>query len=84
MCQEKQETHTDQNTEYEEKQKDANPKNGRLVWILLMVIILAVFGAIVLFTDFLGNQFGETAENIVLAVIAAILAILLYATHKQK
>lgn len=82
MSQEKQEKNSGQDPEYEEKNE--NPKKGRLVWILLLAIVLAVFGAIVLFTDFLGNQFGETAENIVLTVIAVILAILLYLTHKQK
>lgn len=59
-------------------------KQGKLLWILLLAIVLAVFGGIVLFTGFLGNQFGETAENAALAVIALILAALLYITHKQK
>lgn len=66
----------------EEQKKDL--KKSRLVWFLLLVIVLAVFCVIVLFTDFLGNQFGKTAENMVLTVIAVILAVLLYISHKQK
>lgn len=67
----------------QDKDKESG-KQAKLLWILLLAIVLAVFGAIVLFTGFLGKQFGETAENAALIVIALILAVLLYITHKQK
>ncbi len=67
----------------QDKDKESG-KQGKLLWFLLLAIVLAVFGGIVLFTGFLGKQFGETAENAALIVIALILAVLLYITHKQK
>ena len=68
-----------------DKDKDKETgKQGKLLWILLLAIVLAVFAGIVLFTGFLGKQFGETAENAALTVIALVLALLLYITHKQK
>lgn len=61
------------NRQAEEKREEQN-RPERAVSILLIVILLCVFGVIVLFTGILGNLFGKAVENIVLIVIAAVLA----------
>ena len=45
-------------------------------YIILFIAVIVVFAAIVLFTGFLGNQFGKTVENVVLAALAVVLFIL--------
>lgn len=64
------------NRQAEEKREEQN-RPERAVSILLIVILLCVFGVIVLFTGIWGNLFGKAVENIVLIVIAAVLAFLL-------
>ena len=65
------------NKKEDEKEKNAEERGQTAVHAVLIVILLCVFGIIVLFTGFLGNLFGKAVENIVLIVIAAILALLL-------
>ncbi|MGC2872900.1 hypothetical protein ACPW7J_07300 [Ihubacter sp. rT4E-8] len=67
-----------------EGQGEEPSKSAKMVWLLLLVVVLAIFGGIVLFTGFLGNQFGKTAENITLSIIAVILAALLYWSKKKE
>jgi hypothetical protein len=42
----------------------------------MFITVIAIFAGIVLFTGFLGNQFGDTVENIVLVILAIVLFIL--------
>lgn len=51
--------------------------------ITILILVLCIFGAIVLFTGFLGTFFSKTAEMIGLIIIAAVLLILLIKS-KQK
>ena len=52
-------------------------------YIILFIAVIAIFAGIVLFTGFLGNQFGNTVENIVL-VILAIALFILYIKSKRS
>lgn len=45
-------------------------------YLILFAAVILLFAGIVLFTGFLGNQFGKTTELIVLGVVAVILLIL--------
>ena len=45
-------------------------------YLILFALVILVFAGIVLFTGFLGNQYGKTVELIVLGVVAVILLIL--------
>ena len=45
-------------------------------YIVLFAVVILVFAAIVLFTGFLGNQFGKAVELIVLGIVAVALLIL--------
>lgn len=48
-----------------------------------IAIVLAIFAGIVLFTGILGNFFGRKAENVVLIIIAVILAVMLYKSKRS-
>lgn len=45
-------------------------------YLILFVCVILIFAAIVLFTGFLGNQFGKTVELIVLGIVAVVLLVL--------
>ena len=45
-------------------------------YLILFAAIILFFAVIVLFTGFLGNQFGKTIELIVLGIVALILLVL--------
>ena len=44
-------------------------------YLILFISVIVLFAVIVLFTGFLGNQFGKTVELIVLGVLAVILLV---------
>ncbi len=63
---------------------DEDERHGaRHASIAIILIVLAIFAAIVLFTGILGNFFGKKAENIVLIIIAVILAVMLYKSKRS-
>lgn len=45
-------------------------------YLILFAAIILTFAAIVLFTGFLGNQFGKTVELVVLGIVALVLLVL--------
>lgn len=51
--------------------------------VAIIIVVLAIFAGIVWFTGILGNFFGRSAENIVLIVIAVILAVMLYKSKRS-
>lgn len=62
-----------------------NEKNTRFkVNLTILLLVLAIFGGIMFFTGMIGEFFGKTTENIVLCIIAVILAVMLYADKKKK
>lgn len=65
-------------------EKEPNNKPGLWVWAMLVAIVTLAFLGIVLFTDFLGNHFGEAAEQIALVIIAILLIVLLFVTKKRS
>ena len=50
---------------------------------MIIAVVLAVFLAILFFTDMLGNMYGEKAEQLSLAGIAAVLVGLLIWNHRS-
>ena len=52
-------------------------------YFILFFIVIFAFAGIVLFTGFLGNQFGDAVENTVLVVLALAL-IRLYIKSKRS
>ena len=63
---------------------DEEERHGaRHARIDILIIVLAIFAAIVLFSGILGNFFGKKAENIVLIIIAVILAVMLYKSKRS-
>ncbi|MGN0659443.1 MAG: hypothetical protein ACI4LA_07545 [Emergencia sp.] len=51
--------------------------------VIIVLAVMAVFLVIVSFTGFLGNQFGKTAENAVLILIALILGVMFIRSKKH-
>ena len=45
-------------------------------YIILLIAVIVIFAGIVLFTGFLGNQFGKTVELVVLGIVAVVLLVL--------
>ncbi|MBR3786251.1 MAG: hypothetical protein IKJ77_07585 [Firmicutes bacterium] len=45
-------------------------------YLILFAAVILIFAGIVLFTGFLGNQFGKTVELIVLGIVAVVLLVL--------
>lgn len=52
-------------------------------YIILLIAVIIIFAGIVLFTGFLGNQFGKTVELIVLIALAIVL-LFLYIKSKRS
>lgn len=52
-------------------------------YLILFIAVIVIFAGIVLFTGFLGNQFGKTVEMIILAVLAIVLLILYIQTKRS-
>lgn len=67
----------------EKKTEDAEKKTRFRVNLAILLAVLLIFGGIVLVTAFLGNLFGKTVETVVLVIIAAILAVLLYKSKRS-
>ena len=52
-------------------------------YLILFAAVILIFAVIVLFTGFLGNQFGKTVELIVLGLVAVILLVLYIKTKRS-
>ncbi len=52
-------------------------------YLIIFVLVIALFAAIVLFTGFLGNHFGKTAETGALVVIAGVLIAMLIQSKRS-
>jgi len=52
-------------------------------YLIILICVLAFFGAIVLLTGFLGNHFGKPVEMVVL-IITAIILLVLYIQSKRS
>lgn len=44
-------------------------------YLILFAAVILIFAVIVLFTGFLGNQFGKTVELVVLGIVAVVLLV---------
>lgn len=67
----------------EQKNENVSKKAIFKVNLAILLAVLLIFGGIVLFTGFLGTFFSKTVENVVLVIIAAILAVLLYKSKRS-
>ena len=63
---------------------DQGEKSGlRHVALFVVVITMVIFTVIILFTSFLGDHFGKSAEMTVLVIVALVLAYLLYKSKRR-
>lgn len=74
----------------EERNEGTEPINeeqkrglARKASIGILLVVFFLFAGVVLFTGFLGNLFGKTAENIALGIVAVFLILLLYKSRKS-
>lgn len=52
-------------------------------YLILFATVILIFAVIVLFTGFVGNQFGKTVELIVLVIVALVLLVLYIKTKRS-
>lgn len=75
---------TIEETETSEEEYMKKPEKNKSLKVLLEAVMLCIFAFIVLMTDFLGKQFGETAGNVALVVCALILVALFFWPSKKR